>query len=86
MAIHPTLISASVIDMDDVVTTAVGTVGIGAIVAGGAPPAPPIQPSTVPQGVPQAPQGVPQPGTGTNSMVLLSVLVKLSDSRLICNL
>ena len=85
MAIHPTLISASVIDIDDVVTTAVGTVGIGAIVAGGAPPAP-IQPSTVPQGVPQAPQGVPQPGTGTNSMVLLSVLVKLSDSRLICNL
>ena len=85
MAIHTTLISASVIDIDDVVTTAVGTVGIGAIVAGGAPPAP-IQPSTVPQGVPQAPQGVPQPGTGTNSMVLLSVLVKLSDSRLICNL
>ena len=85
MAIHPTLISASVIDIDDVVTTAVGTVGIGAIVAGGAPPAP-IQPSTVPQGVPQAPQGVPQPGTGTNSMVLLSVLVKLSDLRLICNL
>ena len=80
-----TLISASVIDIDDVVTTAVGTVGIGAIVAGGAPPAP-IQPSTVPQGVPQAPQGVPQPGTGTNSMVLLSVLVKLSDLRLICNL
>ena len=85
MAIHPTLISASVIDIDDVVTTAVGTVGIGAIVAGGAPPAP-IQPSTVPQGVPQAPQGVPQPGTGTNSMVLLLVLVKLSNSRLICNL
>ena len=85
MAIHPTLISASVIDIDDVVTTAVGTVGIGAIVAGGAPPAP-IQPSTVPQGVPQAPQGVPQPGTGTNSMVLLSVLVKLSDLRLICKL
>ena len=85
MAIHPTLISASVIDIDDVVTTAVGTVGIGAIVAGGAPPAP-IQPSTVPQGVPQAPQGVPQPGTGTNSMVLLLVLVELSKSRLICNL
>ena len=85
MAIHPTLFSASVIDIDDVVTTAVGTVGIGAIVAGGAPPAP-IQPSTVPQGVPQAPQGVPQPGTGTNSMVLLSVQVKLSNLRLICNL
>ena len=76
-----TLISASVIDIDDVVTTAVGAVGIGAVVAGGAPPAP-IQPSTVPQGVPQAPQGVPQPGTGINSMVLLLVLVKYSK---LCN-
>ena len=86
MAIHPTLISASVIDIDDVVTTAVGTVGIGAIVAGGAPPAP-IQPSTVPQGVPQAPQGVPQPGTGTNSFTFTNTFISTSKTfRLICNL
>ena len=34
------------------ITTIVGTVGIGAVLAGGVPPSP-VQPGTVPQGVPQ---------------------------------
>ena len=48
-------ISASIISTSDVITTIVGTVGIGAVLAGGAPPTP-VQPGTVPQ-------GLPQPGT-----------------------
>ena len=49
-------IPASIISVGDVVTTVVGAVGIGAILAGGVPPTP-VQPGTVPQ-------GVPQPGAG----------------------
>ena len=41
------------------ITTVVGTVGIGAVLAGGVPPTP-VQPGTVPQ-------GLPQPGTGNRS-------------------
>ena len=48
------------------ITTVVGTVGIGAVLAGGVPPTP-VQPGTVPQ-------GLPQPGTGNrwyfNSKIL----------------
>ena len=43
------------------VTTVVGAVGIGAILAGGVPPTP-VQPGTVPQ-------GVPQPGAGTYTLI-----------------
>ena len=54
--INVTQILASIISAGDVVTTVVGAVGIGAILAGGVPPTP-VQPGTVPQ-------GVPQPGAG----------------------
>ena len=62
-------ISASIISTTDVITTVVGTVGIGAVLAGGAPPTP-VQPGTVPQ-------GLPQPGTGNRSSFISKILQNL---------
>ena len=55
-------ITATIISTEDVITTVVTGGVITAIVAGGVPPGP-IQPGTLPQ-------GVPQPGTCKNSLIM----------------